>query len=483
MEEVDSLKYKTAKKFLVGGFSNGLQQVIGAIFGVFLARLLTPADYGMVAMITIFSVIASSIQESGLISGIANKKTVGKEDYNAAFWFSISISGVIYFILFFSAPLIAAYFETPALTNLSRLCFLSFLISSFSIAPNAYLYRNLKVKERAIAAMSGMIIANSVAIIMAYYGFAYWGLAVQTVVYSIVTTILFWKFSGFKPYFSYNLNPIKDLFGYSSKIIISNVFLQVNNHIFSLILGKYYTPKDVGNVTQANKWSLMAQSVLTGMVGTITQPILNQVSSSEERKTRVFRKILAFTSFIAFPALFCLSLISKEFTLIVLGAKWINSIFYMQVFFIGGAFLIVSSVFSNFILSTGKSNIYMWSLISYGILQITILLLCKPFGIETMALTACSLQISWLFVWFLFSKKHVKYTFGNLSFDIFTYAAMAACAVALSYLISSFIENIYISIFVKIICSFTIYALLNRVFLPTILLELIDNLKKIKQNR
>ena len=137
-----SLKEKTAKGLFWGGFSNGIQQLLNLGFGIVLARLLDASDYGMVGMLTIFSAIAAALQEGGFISALTNRKETLHKDYNAVFWFSLMCSTTIYILLFFAAPLIADFYDTPELIPLSRLSFLGFVISSMSIAPRAYLFKN-----------------------------------------------------------------------------------------------------------------------------------------------------------------------------------------------------------------------------------------------------------------------------------------------------------------------------------------------------
>lgn len=482
-EEEISFKSKTATRFLVGGFSNVLQQGIGIIFGIILARLLTPADYGMVAMVTIFSVIASSFQESGFVNGIANKVKVNHQDYNAVFWCSIIISTLLYVILFFCSSYIALYFKIPELKPLARLSFLSFWLGSFGIAHNAYLFRNIRIKERAITNITALILSNSIGVLLAYNNFAYWGLAFQTVSYTLLTSALYWHFSSFKPTFNINFEPIREIFGFSSKIFVSNIFININNHIFTIILGRFYEAKDIGIVTQASKWSLMGQSVLTNMINNVTQPTLNQIRENQDRQVRVFRKILSFTSFLAFPALFGLALVAKEFILITIGEKWVQSVDYLRILSIGGAFLTISSVLSNLILSKGKSNMYMWSLIAFGVCQTVVLLLCKSYGLHAVILSLCVLQIIWFFVWFYLVKQNIKYKFTNLLYDVFIFGLFATVSTLVSHYCFDFIHNIYLKISLSVINTVLIYTLLNKLFFPTILLELIKHFTMIINKR
>lgn len=479
----NSLKNKTAKGLLWGGLSNALFQFIGLFFGIYLSRILTPADYGMVGMITIFSVIASAFQESGFVNGLANKKEIHHKDYNAVFWCSVTIGSIIYCILFFAAPLIASYYQIPELKNLSRVAFLSFWLGSFGIAHNAYLFRNLLVKERAIAQITSLVVSNIIGLILAYNGFNYWSIAFQTIAYSLMMSVMYAYFSKFRPTFQFDFRPIKEMMSFSSKILITNMFIHINNNILPVILGKYYVAHDVGNVTQANKWGNTGQSLIRDMVNSITQPILNQIRDDKERQVRVFRKLLSFTAFLAFPALFGLSLVADEFILITIKEKYIESAHFLRIICIGGAFLCVSNVFSHFILSKGKSNIFMWSTISFGLCQIVIYLICRDYGIQRMLWVACILQCAWLLVWYILIQPFMKYSLKHLAKDVFAYAGMAALATISTYFLTVGILNIYLKFIIAIFVTVIIYILLNRLLFPTIIMELWDYSKKIVRKK
>lgn len=169
----ETLKEKTAKGLLWGGFSNGLQQMLGLLFGIILARRLSQADYGMIGMLAIFSAVAACMQEGGFIAALNRKKEVTQRDYNAVFWMSIITSICFYLLFFFSAPLIADFYDEPRLTSLARYSFLSFLFVSFSIAPRAYIFRNMMVRQSSIISLVSMALSGVVGIVMAYQGYAY----------------------------------------------------------------------------------------------------------------------------------------------------------------------------------------------------------------------------------------------------------------------------------------------------------------------
>ena len=210
---------------------------------------------------------------------------------------------------------------------------------------------------------------------LAFYGFSYWGIATQSLTYLIVVTLCSWHFSSWRPTLHIDFSPLKPLFSFGSKILITNIANQINNNILSVVLGKFFTSQSVGNYNQANKWNATGHQFITGMLNSVAQPILVKVRDDQERELRVFRKILRFVAFIAFPAMFGLSTVTRELILITVGEKWTGSISLMQLLCIGGAFIPISTLFSNLIISQGKSNIYMWNIISQVVLQL-ITVLC-----------------------------------------------------------------------------------------------------------
>ncbi len=197
MEE--NLKDKTARGLFWGGLSNGVLQLLNLAFGIILARLLSPSDYGMVGMLQVFSLVAIALQESGLNVALINKKDLRHEDINAVFWFSLTVSITLYLILYACAPAIAAFYKQPLLTPLARFTFLSFVISSLGICHNAVLMRELKVKQNAIIMMVSLLVSGTVGVVMAWHGMAYWGLATQSMVYIAGVALGRWMVSGWRP--------------------------------------------------------------------------------------------------------------------------------------------------------------------------------------------------------------------------------------------------------------------------------------------
>ena len=307
-----SLKEKAAKGLFWGGVGNTAFQLLNLVIGIFLGRLLDASDYGMVGVLTIFSAMAGIFVESGFILAIVNKKEIKHEDYNSVFWFNISIGAALYLILFACAPYIAEFYHKPELTPLARFQFLSFLIGSFGTAPTAYFFRNLMVKERSQIQIVAILISGIISVICAYNGWGYWGIALQTILYVSVNTLLLWVISPWRPTFSFNLQPLRELLPFSTKLLFTSMFTHINNNIFSVLLGRFYTIPQVGYYTQGSKWTTMGYSTIFGMINSVGQPVFREATDDMQRLQNIFRKLMRFTAFVSFPAMFGLAIDRKS---------------------------------------------------------------------------------------------------------------------------------------------------------------------------
>jgi len=469
-----SLKDKTAKGLLWGGLSNGIQQLLNLFFGIFLARLLTPADYGMVGMLTIFSALASILQEGGFISALTNRKKTEHKDYNAVFWFSLLMGISLYTLLYLCSPLIADFYKQPELTALARLSFLSFLISSTNVAPRAFLFKHLKTKENAIISFLSLSISGIAGIALAANGFAYWGIAIQSIAYTLSMTIFSYYFSGWLPSWKIDFTPIQEMIGYSSKLIVTHTFHIINANLFSVLLGKLYTEKEVGYFNQANKWNTMGYTTINGMITSVAQPVLSSIAEDKAYQLKALRKMLRFTAFISFPAMFGLSLTAPELITLAITDKWLPSAQMMQILCIGGAFLPISNLFSQLLLSRRHSSIYMWCTIALSILQLATAYISYPYGIQTMLTTFVIVNIGWMFVWLHFVHREIGLTCLSFLKDICPYLTISTALIVSAHYATISIESTDIRLICKIIGVGTSYILILWLMRSVILQESIS---------
>lgn len=453
-----TLKQKTAKGLFWGGLSNGAQQVLNLLFGLVLARILDASDYGMVGMLAIFSAIAGTLQDSGFSTALINKKEIKKEDYNAVFWFSVLSSATLYIILFFCAPLIADFFEKPALTQLARVIFLGFFFSSLGISSSAYLTKTLMVKERAKSEVIGLLCSGIVGVTFAIKGYAYMAIAFQTLVYVSVISAIKIYYSPWKPSFKIDLTPLKSMFGFSSKLLFTNIFVQINSNIFSVVLGKFYSAAQLGFYSQGQKWMAMGNQSINGMISTISQPVLVDVNEDKDRQAKVFRKMVRFGAFISFPTMFGLGFVAKEFIEILLGTKWLPSVPFLQLFCLWGGFSFLWTLYTSLLISHGKSNLYMYGMIFTGALQLLSVVAMFKFGIFPMVIGYILVNFLTLLFWHHHTSRILPLSIKNILKDTLPYFVIIAFSIAVAYFAVGHFDNMYIIIALKILIVAALYS-------------------------
>ena len=476
----ETLKEKTAKGFFWAALNNGAMQLLNAVFGVILARKLSQDDYGLIGMLMIFTLVANSLQDSGFVTALTNRRDATHRDFNAVFWFNISVSFMLYILFFFCAPLIARFYHEPLLTDLSRYYFFSFFIASFSIVPRAILFRQIKQKEMAVMSLLSLLLSGTVGILMVYQQMAYWGLATQTMVFNLSISLISWWLSGWKPSLQISFAPIREMFGFSSKMLVTNLFNQVNNNIFTLLLGKLYTKTVVGDYSQANKWNLMGASTITGMVQGVAQPTFVQVGDDRDRLCQTFSKMLRFTCFVSFPAMFGLSLIAPEFIVLLIKEKWLSSAYLMQILCLGGAFLPLATLYFNMIISRGKSNIYMWNIIAQGLTLLCTILCVKMLGgnVREMVISWVVITILWIAIWHYFVWREIRFSVWQALRDVLPFLLIAGSTMIVTYFVTKDILSLPLLLLTRLLIAPALYLSVLWILGANILKECLGYLFK-----
>ncbi len=478
---MENLKDKTAKGLMWGAINNGTMQVLNLLIGIIILRQITPEDTGLVGLLAIFTAIAGNLQSSGFSTALINEKQPTAQQYNSVFWFNILMGGLLYVILFCSAPLIAWFFHQPRLINLSRFIFLSFFISSFGISTNAYMVKNMMNREITIVNLTALVISGSVAILMAINDMAYWSLAWQQVVNSTVLIIGRFYYVKWKPSINFTFDYIRQTFSFSMKILVTMIVNTVNQNMLTVIFGRLFRDaRVVGNFFQAYKWDSMAFQTVGGMVGQVAQPVLVSVRDEKDREQQVFRKMLRFTSFLSFPALFGLALVAREFILCTIGWKWIECVPLLQILCISGAFMPVYTLYQNLIISHGRSDINMWLNIGQIALQLGVILAFYQQGITTMVMAYTTFNILWLLMWMIFAKRIIGLRILDTAKDMLPFVLCGGVVMLITYYSTRMIANIYLLLTVRVVMAAALYYGVMRLLNVVILRECLQYIFKKK---
>ena len=454
---MESLKEKTAKGLFWGAMNNTVQQLLGVAFGIVTLRLLSPQDNGMMAIIAVFSQVATVLQDSGFRSALVNIKEPSHRDYNAVFWFNIIVAVIMYFVLFFIAPLIADYYHTPELTWFSRYAFLSIILAGFNTAQSAWLFKNLRAKQQAKAAMTAVLLSGIVCIVMAWQGYAYWSLATQGLVFIGVYMLMNWHYSPWRPSFSFDFRPIRSMFRFSVKMLLTTIVERVNVNIMNILLGRYFSKHDVGIYNTAYNWSQKGSSLVQGMVAQVAQPVFSDLQDDRERQLRVLRKMMRFAAFVSFPLMFGLSLVAEEFIVVAITAKWLGSAMLLRVLSIAAAFSPLSTVLSQYIVSRGRSGIYLACTAALCVMLVGMMIGLHSRGIEVMVWAYTVLFVLWFFVWHFFVSRLSGYRLFDMLADTIPFLLAALLVMLITGWTTASVGTLWLRLVLRTIISASLY--------------------------
>ena len=473
---MENLKEKTAKGIAWGAINNGATQLLNLVFGIFLGRLLSTDDYGILALITIFTLLAGCIQAAGFSQALANLKPPTRRDYNAVAWFNIIAGFTLYAFLFLCAPLIARFFDQPVLTDVSRLAFLAIPISAIGIVPNAKLWIELRNREQAIASIVALLASGCCGVWLAWNGYGYWSLAWQQVIYISVANILKYYFTGWIPTLPVDFSPIRRMFNFSSKMLLTNMLTVISQSVLTFIFGKLSAQNllsisEVGLFNQANKWNTMGSSLISNTMAQVAQPVLANVNNEEERQERVFRKMLRFASFLSFPMMFGLSLVAHEFILTTVGPTWESCVPLLQMLCVGGACLPLQGLYQNFIISRGRSDIYLRLVALQIVLQIVLTLSLSAYGISVMVAAFSALNVLYTGCWHLGLRRIHALSATDVLKDTVPFAVLAAVVMVATHFLTLAVDVIWLLLLVRIIVAGALYFVVMRLLNVDILQE------------
>ena len=375
------LKEKTlsgVKWNAIGRFST---QGVSFVISILLARILTPSDYGVVGMIGIFMAIAQTFIDSGFGSALIRKNDCTDEDFSTAFYFNIAVGVICYLILFFSAPLIANFFDTPILRDIVRVLSINLFLNSLSIVQSAKLTAAVDFKSQAKVSLVATIVSGCVGLAMAYSGFGVWSLVYQSVSLSAVRTLLLWLITKWKPLRTFSKRSFKYLFGFGSKILSASLLHTIYANLSTILIGKFYKPSDLGYYTRGENLANLPSTNLTSILQGVTYPILAKIQDDDERLISVYRKYIRITSMIIFFGMFLMAALAEPLILTLLTDKWQESVVFLQVFCFAYMFDHICQLNLNILYVKGRSDLVLRLEIIKKTISISMIVAAIPFGV------------------------------------------------------------------------------------------------------
>lgn len=353
-----NLKQQTTISLIWNGLDKVGFQVIALVVGIITTRILTPTDFGYIAALAVFTTLSNILVESGFTTALVRRTNNSTAEYSAAFIFNILISAVFYAILFISAPWIADYFNIPELQTLSRVIFITIILNAFGIIPNIILTKALKFREIAIADLIGMLVSGVITIYMAISGYGYWAIAAQQITIAAIKTLLLYILSKWTPSRKMDFTVIKEIFTFSSVLIISSVISNGVKYLYNFYIGPRYSTRQLGYYGQAYKFHQIPPTVISTTLSGVSYPVYSQLNDQPDRQKLYIQKMLKLTAFITFPVMLGLYAIAPNFITVVITDKWMPMLPYFKILILTGITYPFYSQMQNIINTIGypKTN-------------------------------------------------------------------------------------------------------------------------------
>ena len=395
---VDSLGNKARKGIIWNSVETFSSQGFQFAFGIILARLLTPSDFGVIGMIAIFMALSESIIDSGFGNALMQKKDRNQLDYSTVFYINLVFSLCLYLIMFFAAPYIAAFYNMPILVDVSRVLAIRFILSGLILVHVTKLTIELDFQKLTKIRITSTILSGVLGVYLAYSGYGVWALVAQSVAAYFLLFILIWIFSHWLPSLCFSIESFKVLFHYGSKLLVTTLYGQLFENINSLIIGKFYSPNLLGYYTRSLSLAQFPSSNITNIIYKVSFPILCSIQEDDVRLSQAFHRLIKQSYFIVFPLILGLFAISSPLVDVILSSKWSECVPYLRVLCFSMALLPICSLNISILLVKGHSGTHLRLDIYKKIIIIIVLMVTA--SISVMAICIGTIFTS-LFSWFL----------------------------------------------------------------------------------
>jgi len=356
------------------------------VISIILARILMPEDFGLIGMLSIFLGISQRLIDSGMGSGLVQKKNRTDVDFSTVFVFNFLVSLVLYLILFVTAPLIADFYSRPELVNITRVLTLNILINALIIVPQQKLIINLDFKLIAKVNITSVIVGGLIAIAFAYYGYGVWALVIQNLARAALTVIILWIVSKWKPSFAFSRESFRSLFSFGYKLLISGLLSQTLTNVYNIAIGKVYSASELGFYTKAKVFAELSAGTVTSIMNQVSYPILASLQDDRERMISVYSRMIRMAAFLVFPSMTILALLADPFIRLALTEKWAPAIPLLQWMCFARIFYPISTINMNILNATGRSDLFLKVDLSKIPVVILALVITIPISVEAIVI-------------------------------------------------------------------------------------------------
>lgn len=460
-------------KFLESGGVQGIQFIIQII----LARLLSPDDYGLLAIITVFIAIANIFVSSGFGHALIQKKEINEIDLSSVFYLSLIISVILYLFLFLVSPYIALFYANPLLIPIIKVQGLTVVFGAVRTIQNSIISREMDFKKSFKVRVYGTIVSGVIGILMAFGGYGVWALVASNVLGTFIETLILWYSVSWRPKIIFSINTIRSLFRFSSNLLITSIIEVISNNIYSLVIGKIYSNQMLGYYNRGQNIPNLLMSNINGPITGVMFPALSQYQNDQVQVKKIVKRSILTSSFIVFPLMVGLAVVAEPLTLLLLTEKWLPSVPFMQLSCITFAFWPIHSANVEAICAVGRSDISLKLQVIKKTLLVLVLIITMNFGIYSIMIGSAIISFLSTFINAWPNKKLFSYSTKEQFVDLAPAAILSLVMGGIVYSIIFLRLDPLVTILLQIIIGIVIYISGAHVFKMESYTYLLGNIK------
>lgn len=485
-----TLKQKTVSGLLWSSVDTFVGHGLNFIVGIILARILSPREFGLIGMIAVFIAVSESFINSGFSSALIRKKDCTNTDFSTVFYFNLAAGILFFLLLFFTAPLIAGFFDEPQLKPIVQVLGVVLIIDSFTLIQRTILTKQIDFKLQARISIIASLGSGVIAIVMAYNGFGVWSLVAQRTVKQGLNSVFLWLWNRWRPLWVFSIQSFRELFGFGSKLLVSGLIDTLYQNIYYLIIGKLFSAQELGYYTRANEFKNIPSQYLTGIIGRVAYPVLASIQDDKKRLKSNYQKLIRSTMFITFILMLGMAAVAEPMIITLIGEKWRPSIVYLQMLCFVGMMYPLHALNLNMLQVSGRSDLFLKLEVVKKLLAIPTVVIGVIWGIKMMII---GMMVNTLISYYLnsyWSGRFISYSFKQQVVDILP-SFVLALAMALSVFVLGlvlpfsplllFVTQILAgAAFIFLFCEITKFD--DYIFLKEILIEKTKEIYKKSKN-
>lgn len=453
----DNIKEKTKKglywKFAEQFSNYGVQFIIG----IFMARMLSPEDYGITALPAVFMAIAGIFTSGGFYAAMVRKSDLNDSDLSTAFYYSTCVGFLMYLVLFSASPWIAEFYNAPVLKPLMRVTALGFIYGPLGTPLSIILTRKMDFATPMKIGVVSRILTGCLGIALAYTGYGVWALVISTMFGDIFVILCRWYVVRWYPRAKWSKDSFKYLWGFGNKLMASSLLDTIYGSITPIFIGKFYSPAELGVYNRAQGYAALPSQNITTTLAQVTFPALSNMQEDEVRLANAYRKMLRVSAFIVFPLMMGLAALARPLIIVMITAKWEACIIYLQIICFSMMWYPIHAINLNLLQVKGRSDLFLRLEIIKKIWGLSLMIITLPLGVIYFCSAGIVSSIFCLFVNTYYTGKLINVGFIKQIKDLLPTLLLAFLMYACTYSITLVFSNMYLQLIAGFLVGFIVY--------------------------